>query len=265
MIKKSQRKSLGRVRNWSKQRLAKIRMVVSSVITAVTRQVPDCGDSSAPAIVEKYGFVDGHPNPSASFTTPDSVANSITGDIDIRWRGICPDWSSINSQTLVSKYSSGLGDEQKSWWFWLNSAGRMNFGVSDTNVSVVYVTATAIASAFPELIWLRVTWSDSSNECKFYFSATGDSWLQVGTTLTLSAAGIYDGTAPIVVGSAAVPANVNMVEGNVYRVQIFNVVGGTVPVVDMYPTDYTSGSSWVSAATGETWTLSGAAVVVPAP
>ncbi len=57
----------------------------------------------------------------------------------------------------------------------------------------------------------------------------------------------------------------NVAKGKFFRAATYDGLGtGGTKTSDMRPADWTSGTSWVSSTTGETWTLNGAATVVPA-
>lgn len=215
------------------------------------------GAGGGSGLVVKYGNLPG--SSGSFFGTPDSVANSIASDIDIRVNCSLSDWTPASDMAVISKYVTT--GNQRSWLFMVTSAGRLYFLVSPDGAGVPLATSTASVSVSDgETIWIRVTWKQSTSECKFYTSSDGESWVQLGSTRTLTSAGIYNSTANIHVSGFNFGTSSQMT-GKVYRAKIFNGINGTL-AVDFNPVDHSGGSTWVSAATGEEWTIAGSASVV---
>ena len=193
-----------------------------------------------------------------SFNTPDSVANSITGDIDIRWYGytilsaagggtFCGKWGSAGQQAYAFDFAGTAGALR----FYYTSDGSTSTGRVATS-SVTPISA-GLANNVP--CGLRATYKTSTGEVLFYYDKLdGLGWVQLGATQTITSGAIFDTTGLLYVNdrmAASVSAQLNT-----SRLQIYNGINGTL-AVDFDPTRYTGGTTFI-AATGEVWTLTGA-------
>ena len=189
-------------------------------------------------------------------STPDSVANSITGDIDIRAHVALPDWTTSGNKALVVKRQSGDGSYQ----FYLTSAGELAF-YSGVGVG----TSTANLSALPGLSakWLRVTRVAATGVFNFFTSDDDVTWTALGAPVAGAAGALVD-TADIVEVGALATGTLDPVDGRIFRAQIYNGINGTL-AVDFNANDFTAGgSSAVSSTTGETWTVNTSGTPFPA-
>jgi len=221
----------------------------------------------------------GKPHPSGSMllfgasgdyaSTPDSAAASITGDIDICIRLSIPDFTPAATKALVSKWAAGAGND--GYLFRISAGGSLSLNISaDGTIGVAVSSSENNALPDGEAGWLRVTWNDTTDVTKFYTStdATNDpaavNWTQLGTDRTLISAGIFDGTAPVEIGTWEGGAT-QPIDGSIYRAQILNGIDGTL-AVSFDAADQTTNangdtSTFVSSGTGETWTQNGNAFI----
>lgn len=190
------------------------------------------------------------------FSTPDSAANSITGDIDIRVKAAATDWTGAADQRLVSTRSSGSGYEL----IIIGTTGTLGF--YNSVCGLVVSTAAPVVSDGSSL-WVRVTRNASTGDVMFYTSSDGSTWSQLGATVADTAGALTDDSTPLAIGMFG-DGTTTPFTGNIYRAQIYNTIGGTTPVVDFNPADYTHGTTWTSSATGEVYTMNGNAAVWPA-
>jgi hypothetical protein len=204
---------------------------------------------------ENYLYLPGVAGNYAS--TPDSAANSITGDIDIRVRVSLDDWTPSAIQMLAAKYVTT--GNQRSFRFYMNTSGALQFDWSIDGVTAIQkssTSATGVTDGAEK--WVRVVLDvdngASGNDIKFYLSDDGLSWTQLGNTVTTATAtSIYDGAGGFEVGSNA--GGLNALAGRIYRVIIKNGIDGTT-VVDFNAADATNeAASFASSTTGETWTV----------
>lgn len=189
-------------------------------------------------------------------STPDSVANSITGDIDMRLKVNLTDWTPTLAG-LVSKYV----DFQQSWrWYAFTTGVQIDIsanGSSDTGAigpSPGYTDGTTG--------WIRVTWRKSDRRTQFFTSADGTSWTQSGTNQTTSGSGIFNSTSALVLGSLDSGGSNFNLNGRIYYFELRDGIDGTI-VAKFDPTAVTrtgtrTPNTWVSD-TGETWTVNGSA------
>lgn len=199
-------------------------------------------------------------------STPDSAALSFAGDIDVRVKVRCDDWTPASVQVLVAKYGGG---SNSSWLFRLNSAGTLNFIASaNGSASTVNATSTA-ATGFTDGFtgWLRVTLDvdngASGNDTKFYTSVDGTTWVQLGSTVTTaSTLSIYDSTVSVTVGGR--PSAGETLIGNIYKAEVYEGIAGTLRASPDFSAQ-SAGTTSFADAQGNTWTVgSAASIAVPA-
>jgi len=185
-------------------------------------------------------------------STPDSVASSITGDIDIRALIQSDDWSV--AQRIISKWGVGTS----SYYFALVSGRPQISWIQDDTTQITESSITPLFSG-NDVGWVRVTLDvdngASGNDVKFYSSVDGMTWTQTGSTITTAGVtNIRDGDTQVTVG---IDGNLSSLpfDGKIYRAQIFNEIDGTVPVVDFNPgKDSSENDTSFTSSTGEVWT-----------
>jgi len=215
----------------------------------------------------KYGEVFGASGAAGNyFSSPDSSAASITGDIDIRIKASLNDWTPGLERYLVSKWAA-TGGGNTSYIVGLTPSGALTLIWSTTGSNTISRTSTAtLGLSDGATKWVRCTLDVNNgaggHDVKFFTSNDGTAWVQLGSTITTAGTtSIFDSTAAVNVAGFN-SGNVNSIEsGKYYRVQILNGIDGTV-AVDFDPTRYISGSTFTSA-TGEVWTLNGLTRIVP--
>lgn len=156
-------------------------------------------------------------------STPDSAALSITTNIDIRAKAALVSWTApAADQEFANKV---INNGQGGYDFQVSqaNAGKLNFRYTHdgtfASLKSAFSTAALTTSAFSTL-WVRVTYQSSNGAVMFFTSPDGITWAQLGTTVTLTAATIFDGTDPLYVGyTPGSGANVN---GIIYYVDIRN-------------------------------------------
>lgn len=195
------------------------------------------------------------------FTSPDSVASSITGNIDIRVKLSMVDWTPAAASLMLTKFSSS----NLSYYFFVQADGKLNFQTSpDGTATVAAVSTVATGVADGATKWVRATRQVNNgaagNTTKFYLSDDGVSWTQLGSdVVNAGTTTIYDGTGQLNIGGDS--SGAFWLAGKVYRAQIYNGIDGTL-AVDFNPLLYSSGSTF-TAATGEVWTINGTANITP--
>jgi len=196
-------------------------------------------------------------------STPDSVPNSITGDIDIRVRVALDDWTPAASNVLASKYVP-VGNYGFIFRVIATTGGLQLLWTEDGTNSITKTSTASPTVSDGASIWVRVTLDvdngSTQNEVKFYTAPDSDSeptsWTQLGSTVTTAGTtSIFDSTSPLEVG-ARNAGGTEPLSGKIYRASIYSTIGGTTPVVDFNPSDATdSAASFASQTTGETWTV----------
>lgn len=155
----------------------------------------------------------------------DSLALSITGDIDISAKAAARDWTPGGDQAFAAKWAG----TQRSWAFIINSSGQLALAISTTGADAISgASSVATGVADDGVTWVRVTRVASSGVTTFYTSADGITWTQLGTTVVVSAgSSIFDSTTPLNIGANADGAE-RAFNGSIYRVQIRSGVGGPI-------------------------------------
>jgi len=179
-------------------------------------------------------------------STPNAVANQITGDIDIK-------------STAKYIFNGSYAMIAAKW----GAAQSFRFYITPSNYLILELGG--IAGAQSSLVitsamnHLRVTRNTTNGNILFYYSndaITTDinsvTWIQLGTTISGTIGAFTASTNNVTIGQE----QSNAFQGKIYRATIANSIGGT-PVVDFNPATYnasTSQTAWTSA-TGEVWTI----------
>jgi hypothetical protein len=193
------------------------------------------------------------PGTTGGATTPDSAANSITGDLDVRARFYRDDWTASGFHTVIAKDDYGTtGGRSWALAFNGNKIDWAWFKPDNTLGSVVTVRLPR-ASARP--LWLRGTVVVATGVATLYSSDDGADWRILGTA-TGGLTGIRDSATEVMVGVRRNVGFTDPLNGRVLYAEVRNGIDG--PVVNRFdPTAHagsTAAASWV-ADTGETWTV----------
>lgn len=198
-------------------------------------------------------------------STPDTVGLSITGDIDLRARVALTDWTPATAQTFVAKWEATAN--QRAYKFWIDTAGKLNLDWSNngtTILSKVSTVATGIADGTQA--WVRAILDVDNgavgNDVKFYTSTDGQTWTQLGATVTTAAVtAIADTTALATVGATGNAGTIDRLIGNVYSVAILQNILGTVKGDPEFTASSVSTNLTVTDSQSQVWTLQGAAAM----
>lgn len=210
------------------------------------------GANTQPDTAGAYLYLPGTSGNYAS--TPDSTANSITGDIDIRVKVAMDDWTPSTFQVLVEKFTTA----NFSYGLYINTNGRPRFAYSILGSTIVSKDATAApVVSNGDTLYIRVTFQvndgGGNNVTNFYTSTDGVTWAQLGATITTAAAAsIFDGVSSVLIGTRF--DNTLLLAGKVYRAQIYNGINGTL-AVDFDASRGSSGASTITSGTREVWTI----------
>ena len=156
-------------------------------------------------------------------STPDSAAVSITGDIDIRVKVALDDWTPATANAVMGKIDSS---DNRSYYFSVNSGatvGKLQLATSpDGLASSEVLGRSTVATGFTDgtVHWVRVTLDvndgGGNRVYNFYTSEDGETWDQLGTTVTTAGATtIFDGDSALEVGSIFAGTLFN-VSGKIY-------------------------------------------------
>jgi hypothetical protein len=167
-------------------------------------------------------------------STPDSAANSITSDIDVRVNVALTNWTAAANQALVSKYT---GAGTRSYLFEITTTGRLLvYHVASGDTANSYQSTVATGFTNSQAGWVRYTWRQSDGRIQFFTSLDGSTWTQLGADVTGPTVAMVDSTAPVQIGQYG--ASGDVAGGNVYRAQVCNsitVCAGSNLVADFYP------------------------------
>lgn len=186
-------------------------------------------------------------------STPDSAANSFTGNFDLRTKISLNDWTPSQRRAIVSKFGSYL---------WGVTPGGEPYFQHSVNGSDYRpeVPGTALGLVDGSVKWLRVTFNKAAGQVLHYISDDGVSWTSNGGGSTLALAAADTSNAVILGGSGPIIGYV--FPGTIHYTELRNDIDGTV-VSRFDPSSVTIAgtrdpSSLVSD-TGETWTVNGSA------
>lgn len=191
----------------------------------------------------------------------------IIGDIDVRAELAMDDWTPATAMSVLGKYNTG----NRSYRLDITTGGNLQFyWTTDGNTDISRTSTAVVSASDGNIKWVRaildVDNGAAGHDVKFYTSDDGQTWVQLGTTVTTAGVtSIFHGSAALTVGSIFAGSTQNLV-GNVFYVEIRNGIDGTVvAALDLQK------KPWVVGATsgafnldriGIGWTLSGAGSVI---
>jgi hypothetical protein len=187
------------------------------------------------------------PNATGNYiSTPDAVANRLTGDIDIRARIYLEDWAGGTVQSIIAKEDGTLR-----WQFTVTATGALGFVTQTLTATSSVVTGYAKRTAN----WVRVTRATATGSVDFFTSVDGLTWTPLGTTQATTAGNLV-GTAGanVYVAYRPVTSQQNLF-GRVHCLAVRNGINGT-PVMRVEPGQLSIGGVLsIGSDTGETWTI----------
>lgn len=187
-------------------------------------------NAAAAAIAGHYGLV--LPGTAGNYvSTPDSVLNSITGDIDIRVLAKMTDWTAL-SQALVGKFGAS---GQRSYVLRMASgtAGRLELVWSqDGSAGLTATSSSSVAFAAASVGWVRATLDvdngSGQNVTTFYTSSDGMTWTALGSAVTKTGVtNIFDGTKTLEIGSDT-NGTTGLTNGTIYYAEVRSGIDGPV-------------------------------------
>lgn len=200
----------------------------------------------------KYLFVSGVNGNYAS--SPDSVASSITGDIDIDACVALDDWTPASDMRLVSKLQAA---GQRQYRLSVITTGRLRLDCSKDGTATLTVDSTVSPTVSDGgTLWVRVTRRSSDGRVQFFTSSDGSAWTQLGADVSVTSGALFDSTSILEIGSSFAGTD-SVLRGKVFRARIYNGFresAGTL-VVDFNPALSVEPHSTITAATGEVWTI----------
>lgn len=192
-------------------------------------------------------------------STPDTVATSITGDLDLRAHIRAVDYTAAAAQVILAKETTTTTG--RSYRLQVRPAGTLLFAWSPDGTAQTTVESAALPVADGVDIHVRVTFDVNNgaggNDVRFYTSPNGSDWTQLGTTITTAGvASIFNSTAALHIGGADT-ATTSLFNGRIYRVRVYNGIDGTLAADFNLRAVVVGATSFASPTTGETWTVNG--------
>lgn len=197
-------------------------------------------------------------------STPDSVATSITSDIDVRIEIQRHEWSSGVGVDLIGKWVDT--GNQRSWAFYLDAGGFPELWWSANGTATLSQQANAKAppprnGRMALRVVMDVNDGASNRVHKFYWAPTiTGPWEQIGSTIVTSGTtSIFNSTAPTTIGK--IPSfSFAALNGRVLRADVKSGIGGTT-VANPDFTIQTVGATSFADSSGNTWTRQGGAAI----
>lgn len=191
-------------------------------------------------------------------STPDSAANSVTSELDLRVKLALDDWTPSSNQALLNKFD---GTPNNSWACWIRSTGLIDFTYSIDGNAQILSTASSAATGFSDgtAHWVRVTFENDNGsgnyEVKFYTSEDGEAWTQLGVTRTGASLGaIIDTASRLTLGAYFSNGTGAPAKGKYYSAEVRNGIDGPI-VASFNPNRALIHANQIKAETGEIWTI----------
>ncbi|HEC09749.1 MAG TPA: hypothetical protein ENI86_09315 [Acidimicrobiales bacterium] len=217
---------------------------------------PSTADSNDPTRVSYSGTEKLYlPGTSGNYASvPDSAANSITGDLDLRFFGTPDDYTPSSKAALIAKWV-GTGN-QRSFMLQLDTTGLPKLLWTEDGVTVKARTCDAAWTSGYIRGVLDVDNGSSGHTARFYTSADGLSWTQLGSDQSGSGTtSIFDSTADVEVGTYEA-GTAYLFVGEIEKAEVRDGIDGPI-ASRISAADAADGSatSWTDSVTGETVTV----------
>jgi hypothetical protein len=185
-------------------------------------------------------------------SVPDAAPIKLTGDLEIVWRVSSDAWTGGTSQTVVGKWNDGTN--QRQYMVRHESAfANVRFYYSTTGANFPYFESNTMPLVNGVAYWFRLTWQASTGTAAFFYAADQPNepttWTSAGTPAAVGATTLFNGTAPLQVGSSN-DGTATLLAGKVYRSIVRNGVGGTTVFDVDFTTGITSGDALTVPYTG---------------
>jgi hypothetical protein len=239
-----------------------MRHIVRARQRVITGILPHQGNSRV-LVPKRGGFMGGTPDPVFKYLdfenavsgfafTPDSPAAAGNPVLDLRVALSVPVWPLASGQVICDKENLS---PTKAWQAYINFSS-FNCRISWDGIQSAETWSDGSKSPAPTVpfgIRFYRNGADGNISVQYW---NGAGWSPFGTQPG-TAGNIFDNTDPLRIGADALGAS--FFKGRIYRATLFDA--SVLPLVDMNPADWVSGTSWVSALTGETWNLVGGLAV----
>lgn len=184
-------------------------------------------------------------------STPDTAANSITGNIELMGVIKPANWGGT-TQVIIAKDD---GTTNRDYNLFLDSAAKPNFVYSTDGSTITGRTATAtLAVPFAANVqgYVKATYNTGTGVVQFFTSVDGVVFTQLGTNVTITSGAIHNGSGVLTVGANGTGAN--PLNGRLFYAEVRTGIGGPVAAA-FDATRGTRNSLTVGSLTSETWTI----------
>lgn len=238
--------------------LAKFDPALAGITTATTPAVINGWTWNGTTLYKRDDYVRLPGTAGNYLSYPDTVANSVTGDIDIRVHLSLDNWSAA-SQCVLGKWDSTTNQRE---YLLRVDANTITLFISLLGSDTIAVGASAALSfANGSAGWIRVTRVQSTGVSTWQTSLDGQTWAILTTSSPVSAGvAMFDSNQPVQIGAQNAGGTGNPLAGNVYYAEVRNGIDG--PVVARFD-PRTVQTPWVITGSGWTWDSSQAVSTRP--
>ncbi|MCP4963114.1 MAG: hypothetical protein GY925_28085, partial [Actinomycetia bacterium] len=160
-------------------------------------------------------------------STPDTAANSITGDLDVAVRVSFDDVTPAANESLVGEWSTA---PNLAYLLAIHTSGALRLYTSTTGSDSVTGTSTATLGSVTSAgtaVWVRATYDASTGDKEFFYSLddveveSAVSWTQLGATVSGTSGAIPDTTSDLMVGAHGGGGSWNLA-GEIYVAEVYD-------------------------------------------
>lgn len=199
------------------------------------------------------------PSTGYGVVTPHIAAhNPGTSTVDLRALVALSNWVPVSTAALIGSWGTN-----SQYLFYVATTGKLNAAWINAAGAGQFPAATVTTGfAAGTRKWVRALLTIGSGTCDFYSSDDGVAWTAMGTQITgLTTTAVQVPASPPNLHIAEENAGVSQWVGQVFRAQLI-IAGVLISDIDFSQQVVGATNTTMLASTGETWTISGPAVIV---
>ena len=184
-------------------------------------------------------------------STPNAASNTLIDNFGIE--AFVESYSFSGTKIIIGKYTGGPSTSQFLFRF---NGSNLQLIIDKLLVEVAYISTATVPFSINQSFYVRFSRNSTSGDIKFFTSADGITYTQLGTTVSGLTGSLNSPNTILEIGSI-VSGTLQNFTGKIKNVKLFKDDTFTTVTQNFNPATYnaaTSQTDWTSA-TGEVWTI----------